>query len=72
MPNLIDHLLHGKGEVGHCIDVRRHVDLVPNSHLVIIIVIRMMVRLMMMMMLARDLNIIIFILVITSPTLLPL
>ena len=33
MPNLIDHLLHGKGEVGHCIDVRRNVDLVTDSHL---------------------------------------
>ena len=33
MPNLIDHLLHGKSEVGHCIDVRRNVDLVADSHL---------------------------------------
>ena len=33
MPNLVDHLLHGKGEVGHCIDVRRNVDLVTDSHL---------------------------------------
>ena len=33
MPNLVDHLLHGKGEVGHCIDVRRNVDLVADSHL---------------------------------------
>ena len=50
----ISDLLHGKGEVGHCIDVRRYMDLVPNSHLVMMMmmmmVMMMMVMVMMMMM----------------------
>ena len=43
-------LLHGKSEVGNCIDVQRYVDLVTNSHLVLIMVKIMMIIIIIIMM----------------------
>ena len=49
--DISDYLLHGECEVGNCIDVRRYVDLVANTHLIIIMVIMVnMVMIVNMMM----------------------
>ena len=54
--HISDYLLHGECEVGNCIDVRRYVDLVANTHLIIIMVIMVMIMVNMMMMTLSNTN----------------